>query len=158
MQYPCIAWNKMFVFKRNVPMGPPRRLLQVCGRSGHHSRVGFAHRIVRSEPEPRPADGVAAGRRWTASTHSAYNELWCCSHSWGLHSLLCIEWLAVVQYTALLDTLPFPFSFLRFGFVCVCSVSGATRLHLQCKLHLCLSVHWVTPAAPMSEGQASSSF
>ena len=35
---------------------------ELCGRSGHRSRLGFAPRIPRSEPKPRPADGVAGVR------------------------------------------------------------------------------------------------
>ena len=31
----------------------------LCGRAGHHSRLGFSPRIARSEPTPRPGVGVA---------------------------------------------------------------------------------------------------
>ena len=41
-----------------IPNGPPRLpTTELSGRSGHHSRLGFAPRIARSEPKPR------AGRR-----------------------------------------------------------------------------------------------
>ena len=32
---------------------------QLCGRSEHHSRLGFSPRIARSEPKPRPGVGLA---------------------------------------------------------------------------------------------------
>ena len=46
-----------------APYGPPRQpTTELCGRSGHHSRLGFAPKIAKSEPKPRPADGVAGVR------------------------------------------------------------------------------------------------
>ena len=41
---------------------------ELCGRSKHHSRLGIAPKIVRSEPKPRSADGVV-GVRW-------FNRTW----------------------------------------------------------------------------------
>ena len=45
-----------------IPNGPsPAAPTGLCGRSGHHSRLQFAPRIARSEPNTQRTDGVA---RW----------------------------------------------------------------------------------------------